>query len=348
MHILDGDDVYRRFDPQRALKAVATQPAQLAHNFELSSKRFNKELITAVVLAGMGGSALVGEFAHTWPRLGVPFVLCREYELPAFVGPNTLVVCSSYSGSTEETLSVMADAEARGAQIAVIAHGKQLASHAQERGYLFAQLPEALQPRMAVFYGYRALTELLVAAQLIPARSIGELERLVKNLEATTARWTSDVPFAHNQAKQLAEHLVGKTAIIYAGPKLYPVAYKWKINVNENAKNTAWCGMLSEFDHNEFIGWSGLPVEKPFGVVDLFSSLEHPRVQKRFDVADRLLSGLRPRPVRVEVEGDSLLHHMLWATLLGDYVTMYLAMLNGVNPAPVDLVEKFKLALEQS
>lgn len=347
MHILDGRDLYKRFDPQHAFEAAALQPAQLAHDFELTGRRFDREVLTSVVLAGMGGSALAGDFAHSWPELGVPFVVCRDYALPAFVGPYTLVICSSYSGSTEETLSVMDDAERRGAQIAVIAHGKALAEHAQERGYMFAHIPEALQPRMAVFYGYRALAELLVAAGLAQQRIIKELESIIKSLQAAITQWAPDVPYEINQAKQLAEHLVGKTPIIYAGPKLYPAAYKWKINVNENAKNTAWCGMLSEFDHNEFIGWSGLPIEKPFGVVDLVSAFEHPRVQRRFDIADRLLSGMRPQPKRVIAEGDSLLHHLLWIVLLGDYTTLYLAMLNGVNPAPVELVEKFKRELNQ-
>jgi glucose/mannose-6-phosphate isomerase len=138
---------------------------------------------------------------------------------------------------------------------------------------------------------------------------------------------------------------MGKSVVIYAGPNLSPAAYKWKIGCNENAKQVAWCNTLPEFNHNEFIGWSGNATDKPYAVVDLRSNLEHLRVQKRFEVTERLLSGMRPAPHVVEVQGDTILEQLLWAIAYGDFVTLYLALLNGVDPAPVDLVEKFKKAL---
>jgi glucose/mannose-6-phosphate isomerase len=138
----------------------------------------------------------------------------------------------------------------------------------------------------------------------------------------------------------------GKTPIIYGGALTYPAAYKWKINVNENAKNTAWCNQLPEFNHNEFIGWSSHPIEKPFAVIDLISSFEHPRVLKRFEVSDRLLSGKRPKAHRVEAVGESVVEQLLYLVLLGDFVTAYLGILNNVDPSPVELVEKFKKELQ--
>jgi glucose/mannose-6-phosphate isomerase len=133
--------------------------------------------------------------------------------------------------------------------------------------------------------------------------------------------------------------------VIYAGPKLFPAAYKWKISFNENAKNVAWCSQLPEYNHNEFLGWTSHPVDKPYAVIDLRSNLEHPRVQKRFQIADKLLSGQRPAPEVVEVKGDTLVQQMLWAVALGDFVSLYTALLNGLNPTPVDLIEKLKAAL---
>ena len=117
--------------------------------------------------------------------------------------------------------------------------------------------------------------------------------------------------------------------------------------MNENAKNTAWDDQYPEFNHNEFIGWSSHPVEKPFAVVEIRSQLEHPRVQKRFVVTERLLSGKRPSPIVVEPKGDTLLKQLLWGIAMGDFVSVYLALLNNVNPTPVDLVEKFKVALDE-
>src|SRR5581483_3852160 len=122
-------------------------------------------------------------------------------------------------------------------------------------------------------------------------------------------------------------------------------AYKWKISCNENAKNVAWWNELPEFDHNELMGWSSHPIEKPYALVELRSKLEHPRVQKRFEVGERLLSGRRPTPNVIEVQGKTLLDQLVWALAFGDFVTMYLALLNNVNPGTSDIVEKFKKQL---
>jgi glucose/mannose-6-phosphate isomerase len=124
-----------------------------------------------------------------------------------------------------------------------------------------------------------------------------------------------------------------------------PAAYKWKISFNENAKQIAWTNQFPEFNHNEFIGWTKQPVDKPYAIVELRSSFEHPRVQKRFEVSGRLLSGLWPNPHIIDAQGESVLEHLLWTILCGDFVSIYTALLNGLNPAPVEFVEKLKLEL---
>ena len=138
-----------------------------------------------------------------------------------------------------------------------------------------------------------------------------------------------------------------KSLVVYARRKLFPAAYKWKISFNENAKNIAWCNQLPEFNHNELLGWTSHPVDKAYAVIDLRSNLEHPRVQKRFKVYERLLSGMRPRTHVVEAQGETILEQLLWAVAFGDFVSLYLALLNGLNPTPVDLIEKFKKALTE-
>ncbi len=342
--MLDDQHVIAQRDPQDYLGFAAGQPKQLAHDFGLAQKTFARP-IRNVVFTGMGGSALVAELAHTWPELQEPYIVSKTYDLPAFVSQDTLVIAASYSGNTEETLESLAQARQKGAQIAIITHGGKLLQIARDSGDMVAEIPECPQPRAGVFYMYRALVEILEAAKLIAGSSAEALQKLVSPLEAATKQWLATVPEAQNTAKQLAQQMVGKTPIIYAGPLMSPTAYKWKIDVNENAKNTAWCGNLPEFNHNEFIGWSSHPVQKPFAVIDLLSSFEHPRVQKRFALSDRLLSGMRPASVNVEAKGDSALEHMLYLVLLGDFATTYMGLLNGVNPTPVALVEKFKKEL---
>jgi glucose/mannose-6-phosphate isomerase len=342
--VLDDPNVIKQRDPQNYLGFVAGQPEQLKYNFGITTEHFPKR-IDDVVFAGMGGSSLVAELAKTWPELTEPFVVVKDYSLPEFVDEDTLVILGSYSGNTEETLECLAEARAKKAQIAIIAHGGKLGAAAKEHGDVYAELPECPQPRVGVFYAYRAVVEILFAAKLVPKSDIVQLETLVEPLEQAIAGWTPDVPEERNLAKQIAQKMVGKTPIIYGGPLMLPAAYKWKIDVNENAKNTAWCGAIPEFNHNEFIGWSSHPVEKPFAVVDLLSSFEHPRVQKRFEVSDRLLSGLRPASINVEAKGGSALEHLLYLVLLGDFATTYMGLLNGVNPSPVELVERFKKEL---
>lgn len=342
--MLDDQNVIAQKDPQGALGFASRQPEQLTHDFGFANKSFERE-VKNVVFAGMGGSSLVAEFAHTWPQLKVPFVVSKTYEVPAFVGKDTLVICASYSGNTEETIAALQMAKEKNAQIVVIAHGGKLVEIGQAAGYPTLVLPEAPQPRTGVFAAYRALLEVFVAAKLVESSAISQLEQLVAPLEAAANSWKPSVPEDQNLAKQLAQKLVGKTPIIYGGPLMYPAAYKWKISANENAKNTAWCNFFPELNHNEFIGWSSHPVEKPFAVVDLISSFEHPRILKRFEVTDRLLSGMKPAAIKVDAVGDSALEHMLYLVLLGDFATTYLAILNGVNPTPVELVEKFKKEL---
>src|SRR6266496_409592 len=291
MHILDDQQIIRQRDPQGALGFAAQQPAQLRHDFGIAAKRPFTKPIGNVVFAGMGGSSLVAEFSKTWPVLTRPFVVSKTYTLPDFVDEHTLVICASASGNTEETLEALSHAEQKGAHIAVVAHGGKLADRAKAAGYVFAQLPEVSQPRYGVFYDYRALVEILVAAELASPDCVTQLEALTEPLQQATTNWTPQVPAEQNEAKQLADGLAGKTLIVYGGPLTYPAAYKWKISANENAKNTAWCNALPEFNHNEFIGWSSHPIEKPFAVVDLISRFEHPRVLKRFELIDRMLSG---------------------------------------------------------
>lgn len=342
--MLDDMNVIAQRDGSDALGLAEATPAQLSHNFGVSVSQSDQP-IANVVFAAMGGSALQAEFVKVYPALSIPFVIVKDYDLPAFVNESSLVIVSSYSGNTEETLAALEQAKQRGAKCVVMTGGGKLQQIAETERFDHVIVPKAVQPRMAVLYAYRALVELLVAYGLAPQDSIAALESLTPKLEAAVAGWIKTVPTADNPAKQLALQLAGKTPIIYTGTLMAPAAYKWKISVNENAKNTAWMGVLPEFNHNEFIGWSSHPVEKPFAVVDLLSSYEHPRTLKRFEVTDRLLSGMRPKAITVSAQGDSALEHMLYLVLFGDFVTLYLGLLNGVDPSPVELVEKFKIEL---
>ena len=339
--MLDDLKMIHERDAQDALGIAEKEGNQLRFNFELSGT-LTPGAPRNIVYGAMGGSALAALLASVWPPLAMPFTVVRDYDIPGYVGPDTLFVAASYSGNTEETLQALAEAEAAGARIAVIASGGKLKQIAEEKGYLLAVLPTVNQPRYAVLYNLRALLQILIYARVLDGSVLAELERAAAYLNDAVSSWRPEVPTAQNQAKQIALELVGKSIVVYAGPKMYPAAYKWKISFNENAKHVAWVNQFPEFNHNEFIGWSKQPQDKPYAVIDLRSSLENERVQKRFVVTERLLSGMRPSPIVVTPQGDALLEQLVWTVALGDYVSLYLALLNGLNPTPVELVERFK------
>jgi glucose/mannose-6-phosphate isomerase len=174
---------------------------------------------------------------------------------------------------------------------------------------------------------------------------VSERSRIGSWLEKELQAFHADIPTEKNFAKQLAVRLAGTTPIIYSGPLLFPAANKWKICFNENAKNTAWANQYPELNHNEFIGWSSHPIEKPFSVIEIRSRLEHERIQKRFVVTEQLLSGMRPHPIVIEPRGETLLEQLAYSFALGDFVSIYLGIINGVDPTPVALVERLKKEL---
>jgi len=333
-------------DREDALGIAERQCAQLTHEFAIPDVDFGE--ILNVVYAGMGGSALPAQMVKAWPPLAVPFEIVRDYDLPYYIGPQTLVIVASYSGNTEEELSALAEAEAKGAKIVVMAGGGKLQQTAEAKNHPFILIPKAAQPRYAVWYMVKALLDMLGKAGLLRVENLQEQLAAASSFVAEAVKaWRPEVPAHKNPAKQLAQEMMGRSVVMYAGPKMYAAAYKWKISCNENAKQIAWVDQLPEFNHNEFLGWTQQPREKPYVIVDLRSNLEHPRVQKRFAVSARLLSGMRPAPNVVDVRGTTPLEQLLWVSIFGDFVTIYLALLNGLDPAPVELIEKFKKALAE-
>jgi glucose/mannose-6-phosphate isomerase len=343
--MLDDQEYIKRFDSQNALNIMLGQWEQLEYNFSLPRQEFRPKNI---VFAGMGGSALAAQLSITWPGYSVPFEIVRDYNLPRYVDETTLLIVSSYSGNTEEELSVLHEAKNLGCKIVAISSGGKIRDLSRKDGFLCLDLPSGLQPRHAVFYSLKALLVVMEAYGLANEIEVTkQLHRISIVVKESLAAWAPSVPTEQNLAKQLANKIMGKTPIMYASSILYPAAYKWKINFNENSKNTSWCGQYSEFNHNEFLGWSSHPVEKPFAIIDLISSFDHPQIKKRFEISDRLLSGKRPKAMQIQAEGEDVLEQLLWTVALGDMTSIYLALLNGVNPTPVDLIEKLKLELQE-
>ncbi len=344
--MLDDLKFIEKYDSQDALGITEKQSTQLQHNYELPE--INQTFDNAVH-AGMGGSALWALLSTSWPKYNIPFEVVRGYDIPPYVNQRTLFIASSYSGNTEETLSALAQAEAKGAFIVVIASGGKLLDIAKEKNYPLIALPKIDKPRYGALYGLRGLVILGEKLGILAEENaVKEMEEMAGFIEESVKSWLPTVATSQNLAKQLANEMMGKSVVMYSGPLLTPAAHKWKISFNENSKNIAWEYAFPEFNHNEFTGWTSHPVDKPYAVVYLLSSYDNDRIKKRFDLSDKLLSGRWPSPIRVEAGGDSKLKQLLWTVALGDFVSLYTAFLNGVNPIDTgdnDIIEKFKKEL---
>ena len=341
--MLDSTEFIAKYDQHDALGVIAGQPDQLLHIYD-EIELPSGEGLTSIVLTGMGGSALAAEFVKNWlgDRLPLPFEIVRGYQLPGFVGPNTLVIASSYSGNTEETVAAMADAQKRGARIVVVASGGKLTELAQAGNYPHYVLPGGLQPRLAVLYGVKALVSMIEHLG-IQTGLTAELEAASAWVKTKQTAWQAASPTAENAAKRIAAVLHGHPVVVYGGPMLSLPTMKWKIDINENSKHLAFYNNMSEFNHNEFNGWAH-PSPNDFKVVELRSDLDHSQIQKRFDITNKLLAD-RFVPIEVIADGETKLEQMLYTLLLGDYVSAYLAFLNEIDPTPVDLIEELKREL---
>jgi len=345
--ILDNTNVIAQRDPEGALQVIASQYEQLRFDATVENAEHDSREITSIVVAGMGGSALAALMVKTLlsQKLPLSFDVVRTYDLPAYVNEHTLVIASSYSGNTEETLSALEQARAKGAQVGIVASGGTLIEVAQRENIAHILLPRGVQPRMATLYNLRALFALFSNFGVVGDDWYNELFSLADWLKAETAQWVPSVPASENYAKQLALQAVGKTPVFYGSPLSAPLAYKWKISWNENAKNVAFWNEYPEFNHNEFLGWVSHPVEKPFAIFDLKSSFDSARVRQRFELSDRLLSGRRPHALPVTLKGNTLLAQLVWGAVLADFSSTYVALLNQVDPTPVVIIEKLKQEL---
>lgn len=347
---LDDEKFLQEADPENALGVIAESYKQTRFAAKLENfQPFTGDSgIKNVVLAGMGGSCLGGLIARKWfdrdYHLGVPFEVVRDYVVPNYVGGATLVICFSVSGDTEETLASLDSAAAKGAKIVVVTSGGKLLERAIAEGLPFIKLDKISQPRYGVVMHLVAIAKIFESYNLL-AGATDELRGNYDYAAAVVKYLTPDVKSAKNPAKKLAEKAFRRTPIIYASSLFAPLAYKWKISFNENAKNAAWQNEFSEFNHNEFLGWSGDAEPKPFAIFDLHSSLDNPQIDKRFSLSRKLLGAHRPAPIDIKLAGESYISQILYGLSLADFTTIYTGILNGEDPTEVGLISELKKEL---
>ncbi|HET6449080.1 MAG TPA: bifunctional phosphoglucose/phosphomannose isomerase [Conexibacter sp.] len=298
-----------------------------------------------LIVAGMGGSAIGGALARAalGDRASRPLIVMRDYGVPSWTTPDATVLCASYSGNTEETLAAFEAAGALGARRVVATTGGKLAAAAREEDVPVIPLPGAFQPRAAV--GYMLVIALEVAAACGAAESLhSEIDVAAAHTEALVAEWGPDGA-EDSLPKQLARGLLGTIPQIAGAGLTAPIAYRWKTQLNENAKVPAHSAELPELDHNEVAGWGGAAELGRFSAVFLDDSDLHPRIRQRIELTRGLIGASAAASFRVESRGETRLERLVSLLLLGDLVSLYLAVLRGIDPTPVDAIERLKGAL---
>jgi glucose/mannose-6-phosphate isomerase len=300
-----------------------------------------------LIVAGMGGSAVGARLARgaIGGRLERPLVVADGYTLPAWAGPDTLVLCSSYSGGTEETLAAYDDASARGAPRLVATTGGPLGERARRDGVPIIPVPAGFQPRAAVGYALVAALEAAALCGAAPALR-DEVQAAAALAGALAPEWGPDGP-EDGEAKTLARRLHGTVPVI-AGVELgAAAAYRWKCQINENSGLPAFASVLPELDHNEIVAWPAARELGPFSAVFLAEPGAHPRDVLRTELtAEQARAGADVVEV-VAPRGETPIEHLVSHVLLGDLVSLYLAVLRGKDPVDVAPITALKAALAE-
>jgi glucose/mannose-6-phosphate isomerase len=303
-----------------------------------------------VVIVGMGGSAIGGDMLHDWllSRIAVPVEVCRDYYLPAYADEETLVFIVSYSGETEETLSAMLDALKRKCMVIAIASGGTLISFAQKLHLPYITVRSGLQPRVAVPYLFFPLVVAMEKIGLV-SNIEKELEETPKVLEALAEENSSTVPLKENFAKKLAWELHSTIPVVYGFRQYRAVAMRFKSELNENSKIPAKWESFPELNHNDIVGWEAASkLTKKFTVLLIRDEDEPPEIRNRIETTKKLSLPKAKKVLEIKARGKSALAKMFSAVFLGDMTSVYLAILLGVDPAPVKIITAMKKEMQKN
>jgi glucose/mannose-6-phosphate isomerase len=304
------------------------------------------EGLGSVVFCGMGGSAVAGDVIREVFRshLDVAFVVNRSPELPAFAGPDTLAVVSSYSGNTAETLSAFAAAMERDCRILAITSGGALADACRERGLARVAVPGGFQPRAA--FGHLAFAAIGALENAGLFSQVGdEVEETARELDVLANELGPDASAEDNAAKRTADWIADRVPVIWGAEGIGSVAaMRWKTQMNENGKVPAFHAAMSELDHNEVVGWVE-PYGERFALVALRHDGEPPELAARFPLSAEIAESAGAEVREIRARGRSALARLLTLISVGDFASCYVGLRRGIDPTPVAAIDRLKAAL---
>jgi glucose/mannose-6-phosphate isomerase len=303
-----------------------------------------------ILVAGMGGSAIVGDILRTWlsDYLPIPISVSRDYHLPAYADNKTLVFAVSYSGRTEETLSSFIEAVQRRCMVIGISSGGSLQKFCQKLKIPFFKLPENMLPRAAIPYLFFSLVIAIEKLGVLKDRR-GEIAESLVILKKVREETKPETPTPKNIAKQIALQIKGTVPVIYGFGSFESIALRVKTQFNENSKVPAKYGVFPELNHNEIVGWRGPPeLTKIFSIILIRDSDEPPEIKARIDLTKKLaLKGKVSKILELYARGRSKLAKMLSAMYIGDFTSIYLAILYEVDPATMEVITNMKEELKR-
>jgi glucose/mannose-6-phosphate isomerase len=339
-------------DKQNLFKVIKDFPRQVEDAVKnasgFSNAGFKKDDIKNIIVTGLGGSAIGGDFVRSYlaNELTVPFNVNRGYELPEYAGSNTFVIISSYSGNTEETISAYKDALRKKCRVACITSNGEIEKMAKDNGHPYIKLPPGYQPRAALGYSFFSTLAVMENSGFCSDKK-EETQAAISMLQLRSDEYSNYEN--ENKAMEIAGKLKENLAVIYSSAELLePVNLRWRGQIEENAKVLAYGNFYPEMNHNELVGWKlNGEIMKKIVVIFLKDKDDNERVKLRMDITKEIYSKYAGEIIELESASGSRLERLFSLTYLGDWVSYYLAILNEVDPAPVEVIDYLKKKLAE-
>lgn len=343
---MDIKKIVNKYDPQNQFKTLVETYKQIEYAWgnDIELNGLSNENIKNIIVTGLGGSAIAGDVINNFLKddLHLPLFVNRSYNLPLFADENTLLLVSSYSGTTEETLSVLKEGLSKNCKIVCISTGGEVKEIAEKNNLPFAALKKGFQPRFALGLSFFSLLKVLQELKLIKDHS-----PIVSKLSELWKRRGEEYSQPDNAALNYAAVLCGFIPLIYSSENYSSAGYRWKCQFNENSKVHSFAGIIPEMNHNEIIGWETFQEQKFYTkLIHLYDDDVHPQIKKRFSVVENLFSDKKIEVLKIKSDQDSFKTRLMDLIYLGDWISYYLSLLRGFDPTEIKYINHLKEQLK--
>lgn len=344
--ILDNTEKIKKVDKSNMLGDLGKTPDYCRDAIERAKQVNVPETVNPknIVVVGMGGSAIGGELLKDWLRdtLPIPIEVCRDYTLPAYVNKDTLVFANSYSGNTEETLTAFLTATQRKCTMLSVTSGGKLGAFCKKLQLPHVIIPSGLQPRVAVAYMFFPLPILMEKLGILSNIEV-ELEQTIAIIENVAKANAPEIPTEDNKAKQLADEIAGTIPVVYGFRQYSSVSHRLKAQFNENSKVPSKSEDFPELNHNETVGYDApAEITKKFSVILIRDPQEPPELRNRIETTTDLVFNRAKKVLEINADGKGKLPKMFSVLFTGDFASVYLAILQNIDPTPVNIIVRVK------